>query len=69
MGVSSQGLKSGMSGIIAFLSLVFGLFLRWAGFEAFEAVLIGPLVAAVSLFGFVLLESLIFGYFLSVGAS
>lgn len=61
---SSEGFDSGL---VACLSSGFGFLLRRAGFGAFEAVLVVPLVAAVALFGLVLLEGLIFEGVFSMG--
>ena len=47
------------SRIVASSSPCFGFFLSGAGVDAFEAVLMVPLVPAVPLFGFVLLEVLL----------
>ena len=62
---SSEGFDSSL---VVFLPSGFGFFLRWAGVDALEAVSVIPLVAAASLFGFVLLDGLIFEGILSMGA-
>ena len=64
-GTSSEGFHSG---IVACPSPGFGFFLRGAGVDAFEAVSVVPLVAAVSLFGFISFESLALEEIFSEGA-
>ena len=63
-GTSSEGFDSG---IVACPSPGFGFFLSGAGVDASEAVSVVPLVAAMSLFGFISFENLILKGLLSVG--